>query len=1062
MTSKNCNRCKSTQLMESFFNEKKKELITCFNCRDRDRLRRAEKKKTSLKNDCLLQMSNIVNISNCDGRSITLTETVDKKKLAYIIEHPDDFNIGNAFVSGRKTDKNGQLTLLTKYYESLDNTGSVETSYHQHNGFGRYWTSAKFGLQNMSSKVRQTVSKDFCYDIDMANAHPTFLLHYCTTNKLPCEGINEYVNNRDNGLHEYMHTFNCKRGIAKVAYLEVTNGKVRYDTDSLPPTFLKYYMNIRDILDRVMILEPELKATAVRNKTFYNKPIWNVEGSVINYVMTSLENKCLMVIYDYLQHKNIGVASLIFDGLMIYKNSIDHNDLPILLSGCQDIVLVKTGITLSMTEKVMDEGYDIDVTDYIPNIIDKPISHQAVDVLFGTSGSEYITTTEIPATVKYVEDIKFENGCKTLIIKSPLGSGKTTALCRYIDENKFKRVLVVSPRQSFASSITVEYNEKIPTATVGLGESPVNDRFVCYLDVKNKKSLSSFNRLVISMESLHYLDNSNSFDLLVVDECQANLVSHTCVPTNGSNMTNNVSNFIDFINSSSRCVFADAFINDKTLNYLHHNQIHTHMKVYLRPMERRSATQIIGNDLDSLLSPLITSLEKGENNYVFVSSKNRAIKWATAIKEKFPEKKVLCYTGGEGGTIKNVREEWGDANVVITTATITVGINFDTKDWFHNVFISVSARACNLVSDVFQSHYRVRHLINKQMFFHISPISGQSVPTHYESLMTQLDWTEATLIEKTNSFSSAPLSIKQLAIDNKYEENISIMCLSASFYRYLHECNYTVTRPLTVCETDETLDIDEVLEIDLTYSSLKLLNIVELYDLQQKRNGGTPLTKHERAEIQKYIFTNCFSSDGNLIIDPTHVERLWNVWIDFGKGKILSIRKEKKLINQRVTLSELFEEQADHCSFAALQDSRNIKIEWILNICKYLGVQHSQDTETSIPKYVLDKCIEEIRPTIVDMRNAFSIRVKRNDVNHEMPFRGFIDLLNSIFKEHGFTKLVATGPARIRCGQGGKMSNPNQTYNLVANSKHDTPDDDKICDIVYKLVDNEEKPRFLK
>ena len=47
----------------------------------------------------------------------------------------------------------------------------------------------------------------------------------------------------------------------------------------------------------------------------------NVLGSSIVYLLSSLENYCMMIIYDYFLSENIIPAALIFDGMMIYKES---------------------------------------------------------------------------------------------------------------------------------------------------------------------------------------------------------------------------------------------------------------------------------------------------------------------------------------------------------------------------------------------------------------------------------------------------------------------------------------------------------------------------------------------------------------------------------------------------------------------------------------------------------------------------------------------------------------------------------------------------------------------
>ena len=108
-----------------------------------------------------------------DDRDITLREQIDRSKLEYIIAHHTDFEIGSCFVDGKKVNKDSQLVLLKEYLARTKKNGESLMTYHQRNGFGRYWTSEKMGLQNMSRKIRHTICKDNMIDIDMKNAHPT-------------------------------------------------------------------------------------------------------------------------------------------------------------------------------------------------------------------------------------------------------------------------------------------------------------------------------------------------------------------------------------------------------------------------------------------------------------------------------------------------------------------------------------------------------------------------------------------------------------------------------------------------------------------------------------------------------------------------------------------------------------------------------------------------------------------------------------------------------------------------------------------------------------------------
>ena len=107
---------------------------------------------------------------------------------------------------------------------------------------------------------------------------------------------------------------------------------------------------MRTIINAVVQLNPEMYKHAQKtNNTKYNS------GRII---MCKLENKALMAAFDYLNGKGIEVASLLFDGLLIYKNNV--SDIAEILKGCSSSVdhMLK-GCGIEFTVKEMDGGYEI-------------------------------------------------------------------------------------------------------------------------------------------------------------------------------------------------------------------------------------------------------------------------------------------------------------------------------------------------------------------------------------------------------------------------------------------------------------------------------------------------------------------------------------------------------------------------------------------------------------------------------------------------------------------------------------------------------------------------------
>ncbi|CAC5400525.1 unnamed protein product [Mytilus coruscus] len=262
-----------------------------------------------------------------NGRSITLREVIDREKLKHIVTHPEDYELGSRYIKGEKMDKDAQLTLLQDYLARTNTLGECPMRYYQRNGFGRYWTGEKIGLQNISRRIRHTLCADHMIDIDMKNAHPTLLSWYCHENGIACTGLDAYIADRERLIADLMTYEGISRDDAKTYLLAIINGKIVRLKHDAPAWLRDYYGGMRQIMEEVIKLNPDLHKLACESKEKRGTD-YNIEGTTVNYVMCSLENKALMAAFDYLTEQEIEVGALVFDGLMIHKKGSRAPDYP--------------------------------------------------------------------------------------------------------------------------------------------------------------------------------------------------------------------------------------------------------------------------------------------------------------------------------------------------------------------------------------------------------------------------------------------------------------------------------------------------------------------------------------------------------------------------------------------------------------------------------------------------------------------------------------------------------------------------------------------------------------
>ena len=230
--------------------------------------------------------------------------------------------------------------------------------------------------------------------------------------------------------------------------------------------------------------------------------------------------------------------------------------------------------------------------------------------------------------------------------------------------------------------------------------------------------------------------------------------------------------------------------------------------------------------------------------------------------------------------LHNVREEWREADLVMTICSITVGVNYDYSptnhpEWmFHKVYIHATVSSHNLVRDIFQSQMRVRHLRDNELHYFLDP-----TPTGCRLLETreqikqrvlEMDSAGDRLYRENNArYEKSEQLWTDLWVDALAEVNQSERQFQEMFAYYLKINNYS----------DEQVDEDELSDDPLTVESLgdtKMdyeLLVVPSISLEQvlaykAHNSNDPnvvrRTALEQASMDRYYFDQSIPEDPQL------------------------------------------------------------------------------------------------------------------------------------------------------------------------------------------------------
>jgi hypothetical protein len=363
---------------------------------------------------------------------------------------------------------------------------------------------------------------------------------------------------------------------------------------------------------------------------------------------------------------------------------------------------------------------------------------------------------------------------KALVIKAGMGKGKTTALIAHLNTHTYESILVASPRHSFT---------RFMFGTLSAGCRHLN--FTRYNATKERKLSDRY--LICQSESFHRLDRK-AYGLMILDEVESFLYQLTSTATHKDKHKRNLRAFQTTMQRSYRILLMDAFVSNRTTFLLRDLAIPFTLVHYNLPYSERTCHRIA--TADGFLPSLLEDLKSGKNIFLFSSSHNHLTSVIMPhLRKVFPQLKALEYhrTSAQQVDTEDINLTWSAVQLVAATGTITVGCNFDKPDAFHRIYVFASAACKNLVRDIFQATYRVRHLQDNHLVYYLDPRHyGTNLPTREYQIRGQLNDKEFVITDST----VAPDWLTTLHVRNTLELNTSIMQLESLFQRYLRECNY--------------------------------------------------------------------------------------------------------------------------------------------------------------------------------------------------------------------------------------------------------------------------------
>jgi len=260
------------------------------------------------------------------------------------------------------------FTIINEYYLKKLKTTTIKYKYSARSNSGRRFADGT-SLQGLCKQIRHTIAGSMT-DIDMKNAHPTFVAQLCKDFEHPV--LQKYITDRDNCLQSWIGTNVGKtfdkmtkkwventilktKDEVKEYFLKVLNGGGNYKTSN---TELNEFYTTHNIFLEAFYHDKQYAKyrKIADNNHARNKPTRdNRKGSTLNHYLCYVEDKVLKKIEQYLQGKNIEYGALCFDGLMLYPTQ----NISVLLEELNKMLLKEMGFSIIMAEKKMTEAINI-------------------------------------------------------------------------------------------------------------------------------------------------------------------------------------------------------------------------------------------------------------------------------------------------------------------------------------------------------------------------------------------------------------------------------------------------------------------------------------------------------------------------------------------------------------------------------------------------------------------------------------------------------------------------------------------------------------------------------
>ncbi|KAJ3280156.1 hypothetical protein HK104_000869 [Borealophlyctis nickersoniae] len=610
------------------------------------------------------------------------------------------------------------------------------------------------------------------------------------------------------------------------------------------------------------------------------------------------------------------------------------------------------------------------------------------------------------------------------------------------------------------------------------------------------------------MESLHRVKGAEPYDILLIDEVEACLKqfsSPTMLSVRGR-LLENLLSFERLFNSAPRVVLLDAFISQRTIDFVEsmmkeralngqegvevvsvektevaseegmicsqsdgrqvmreHQQIRNAGMMIVNESRAISADTYQYASRQNWQDTLIQHILAGKRVVIFWGSRSKGQAFEQSLLTRFPNLRIKFYHSESDDALDkdlcNVRDNWKDVDVLMYTAKITVGVNFDTENVFDSLFVYAAAGGCS-AREVMQATMRVRHLRDNCMHYYAGEgfTKSDSVPTmnelksilakkcrylddmsRHSSTITRCLFTEQNChdILRIIEWGEEKEFMIRLHLQNLLEEEQSKHKFSNVFRNFLKRAGYTC-HFASQTTIEGPLDVRDDEKVQVSFGDIPVLdpNQINLF-LKRKE-----LTATEKLMLKKYYFVLQFDT----VLEDC-MDQLWLLWTN--------PRDRARLENVKLEVLSSpendFRRKASVIQLKSFTPESTLQYTFIRQLLNILGVNSSIDTDTVISNSVVETLAERMSHLQDPLQTAFKLRERSSigDCTKRSDKRKALAFVNKVLTAWSNSRLVACKETRKQHRLDGRK---HSTYNYKLENKYEV-DFTGACGRPYALSD---------